>query len=192
MIVVFFFFSLLLLATPPLILGVWVVLLVRFGVLELLFRPTKTREHSKGKVAVNKVGPILPVGVFGVLILLYLCLIFVWGQKVKELETNILGERSYSIVLTFLVSPVFLILISEAWLSFLSYFGLHYLLHHLKIPLSLSHLIKSFVMTIVQSMSILTGLIGFGWWSNLGITNENRFEHIFNISMCSVYSVVEM
>jgi hypothetical protein len=178
MIVISILFAVLLLATPPLILGVWVVFLFRFWGVEPPLKLTKMLVHSQSEaVARHRAWIILTIGVFSVVILLFLGLDMLLAQKVKDLETNILGERNYSIVLTFLYSPVWLALVLEAWLMLLSYFGLIY-----KGPIDRGQQIKRFVIPMIQLVGILIGLIGFGWWSYVGITDQSRLESINNFS----------
>jgi hypothetical protein len=166
-----------------LILGIWVVLLFRIGILGSLFKPTKILKYSEEQAFSNKTWLILAIAVFSVLSMLYLCLILVLGgQGVKELETSIVGQRNFSIVMSFLFSPIFLILILEAWLTLSSYFGLHYLLHRLEVSIDQNHRIKRFTVTVIQFVGVLTCLIGFGWWSYLGITDQDRIDLIRNFS----------
>lgn len=182
--VVFLLFMPLFLATPPLILGIWVVLLLRFGILGSLLRKTRLfvdpqKEHG----ARNKAWMILTIGVFSVFIILFGGLSLLLVEKIKDLEAGILGERNYSIVISFLYSPICFVLIIEAWLMLLSYFGLHYVLHRLDVGVDRVQHIKSFAMTVIQLAGVLTAFLGFGWWSNLGIMNQSMFGSTLNFSI---------
>jgi hypothetical protein len=187
MIVISGLFAILHLITSPLVLGAWVVLLFRFGVLGSLFRQTKILvDHQKEPAARNRTWLILTIGVFSIFIILFFCLDVLLIQRSGDLELSVLGERSsivITVVLTFPYSPVWLVLTLEAWLILAGYFGLHYLLYRLEVPVDRGQHIKSFAVTMLQLVGILTALIGFGWWSYVGITDQSRFESIDNFSI---------
>jgi hypothetical protein len=97
-----------------------------------------------------------------------------------NLATSTLGEYSTGrIALTFLYSPVALVLTLEAWLLLLSYFGLPYLLHCLKCSADQIQRIKRIVITAIYYLAVLTGFGGFGWWSSL---DQNRYNSLLDFS----------
>lgn len=182
---VFLLFAPLLFSTPPLILGGWLLLFLRFGLSgEIIKRTSWLMDPQEDSVARGQNWLILTIGVFILSIMLFVSPFLVSSMQQNEnLETYIPGERVLSfgtLVLTFLYSPISLLLTIEAWISLLIYFGLHYLLHRLKVSIDQIQCLKTTIMTALQFLGIVTTLVGFGWWRSL---NPARQDAIHNFSL---------
>jgi hypothetical protein len=184
MLFVSLFFILLQFPTPPLILASWLVLFLRFGLSGAIIKRTSWLiDPQADSVARGQSWLALTIGIFILLIMLFVSPFLVsLMQESESSQTYTPGEWAPSLgilALSFFYSPIALLLTIEAWLTVLSYFGLHYFLHRLKVPTDQIQCFKTTGITTLQFLGILTGLIGFGWWSSL---NPPRGELLGNFS----------
>jgi hypothetical protein len=199
MLVVSFFFMLLLLSTPPLILGGWLILLLRFGLLgDIIGRTNWLINPQEDSVARSQSWLILTMGIFILLIMLYVSPHLVSSMPQGEnLETYIPDQRLPSLgglALAFLDLPFALmrgpvapLLSMEAWLVLLSYFGLHYFLHRLKVPTDQVQCLKTTGITVLQFLGVLTSFIGLGWWRDLdSVRRESIGDFLLVLSPTTV------
>ena len=166
-------FMLLLLFTPPLIFAGWFVLFLRFGLSgEIIKRTSWLVDPQADSVARGESWLSLAMGIFILSTMLFISLLSgALMQESQGSQTYVSGERAPSLgalVFTFTYSPISLLLVIEAWLSLLNYFGLHYLLHRLKVSIDQVQCPKTISMTVLQFLTIVTVLVGFGWWCLFG------------------------
>jgi hypothetical protein len=185
MLLISFLFASLLLLTPPLILAGWVVLLARVGLPGSRLRQIKILTDAQEQTTKNRIWLILAIGVFGILIMfclgLNILLSLEGGREWNAIDSGT-GEYS-SIVLSFLYSPIMSILSLEAWLVLVSYFGFHYIIHHFNVSENQGQWIEKFAVTAIQLIGIFTGLIGFVWWSYVGIMDQGKLDSSNNFSL---------
>lgn len=177
-------FMLLLFPTPPLVLGTWIILLLRFGLSGVPFRWTAWLvDPQEEPAARSRSWVLLTVMVLIILMMGFGNLYVVSaGQLGGHLAASALGEGRYStgrVALTFLYCPVALLLTLEAWLFLLSYFGLPCFLHRRNYSPDQAQQIKRLVITAIYFLALLTGFSGFGWWSNL---DQNRYNTLLDFS----------
>jgi hypothetical protein len=179
-----FLSMLLLFLTPALIFAGWFVLFLCFGLSgEIIKRTSWLIDPQADSVARGESWLTLAMGIFILSTMLFVSLLCgALMQESQSSQTYVSGERAPSLgvlVFTFIYSPIALLLVIEAWLSLLNYFGLHYLLHRLKVSIDQVQCPKTISMTVLQFLTIVTGLVGFGWWCNL---DPARREAIFHFS----------
>jgi hypothetical protein len=163
-----------------LITGMWLVLLVRFGLLPLLLERSETPPDRKKHITRSVTRVILGIGLIGVPIVMpILCCNEQLLHRLGDLGTATIGEESSGVAYMFLYSPVWLALIVEVWLVLLCYFGSHNFLSNLGIPLDRRQRINRHVVMAMLLVGLLTGLIGSGWWAYMATADWNRFEEAF-------------
>jgi hypothetical protein len=183
---VLFFLSLLLLSlTPSLIFSGWFILFLRLGLLgEIIKRTSWFVDPQADAEARDESWLTLAMGIFLLSTMLFISLLCgTLMQESQSSQTYVSDERVLSLgalVFTFIYSPISLLLAIAAWLSLLNYFGLHYLLHRSKVSIDQIQCPKTTSMTVFQFLTIVTGLVGFGWWCNL---DRARQATIFNFSI---------
>jgi hypothetical protein len=162
-----------------LITGMWLVLLVRFGLLPLLLEQSELAADRKKHITRSLTRAILGIGMIGVLIMPFLCCnpegLWNWGE-------DTIGE-DFGMISGFLYSPVWLALIVEGWLALLCYFGSHNFLSNLEVPLDRRQQINRHVVMAILLVGLLTGLIGSGWWIYMVTADRNRLEEVVRFGL---------
>jgi hypothetical protein len=160
-----------------LIAGMWLTLLVRFGLLPLLLERSEMPTGRKKHLTRNVTRVILGIGVIGVPIVMpILCCNKQLLHRLGDLGIATIGEESSGVAYMFLYSPVWLALIVEGWLVLLFYFGSHNFLSNLGVPLDRRQRINRHVVIAMLLVGLLTGLIGSGWWAYMATADWNRLE----------------
>lgn len=185
MLLVSLLFSSLLLVTPPLILAGWVVLLIRIGPLITLFERVEIlRENRENTSYKNRVWTVVAIVTFAIFVILCLVLDLLLLGKDREWQSSISNQNDYfSIVLSFLYSPIMSVLILEAWLVLVSYFVSQQGLYQFPVSALRRQWIGKFTVTTAQLTGILTGVIGFAWWGYIGITDQIKFDKLNNFAL---------
>jgi hypothetical protein len=167
-------FALLSLFIPGLIVGIWLALLIRFGLLPLLLERQEIPIGQEPKLI--KTVTKLAFGL-GLIIMPVLCCDWRFGLLAR-LGLSILGEINYGVTKQFLSSPVWLALIVEEWLALLCYFGLPYVLDYLGIPKDRHRNISWYGVMLVLFVGVVTGLGGLNWWLHMVNIDWNRLDEI--------------
>jgi hypothetical protein len=172
-------FALLSLFIPGLILGIWLALLIRFGLLPLLL---ERRDIPLGQEP-NLIKTVTKLALgLGLIIMPALCLDWRFGLLAR-LSLAILGETYYGVTKQFLSSPVWLALIAEEWLALLWFFGLPHLLDHLRIPKDRHRNISWYGMMLMLFLGVVTGLGGLNWWLHMANTGWNKLDDLSSLGL---------
>jgi hypothetical protein len=162
-----------------LITGMWLVLLVRFGLLPLLLERSEMPPDRKKHITRSVTRVILGIGLIGVPIVMpILCRS---PDRLWDLGMTIIDEKSLSVIFGFLYGPVWFALIVEGWLVLLCYFGSHNFLSNLGVPLDRRQRINRHVVMAMLLVGLLTGLIGSGWWAYMATADWDRLEEAFDL-----------
>jgi hypothetical protein len=164
---------------PALIVGVWLALLIRFGLLPLLLEREETPVDQEPKL--SKTATRLALGL-GLIIMPILCCDWHFGL-LSRLRLATLGEENSGVILLFLSSPVWLALIVEEWLALLYLFGLPHLLDHLRIPKDRHRNIRWYGVMLILIIGIVTGLGGLNWWLHMANTDWNTLDEISSFGL---------
>jgi hypothetical protein len=167
----------------PLIIGTWLILLGRFGILPLILEFSMKFTHQKEHIIKWVTQMILKIGLVSVFAISFLC----WwslplGDWIQELATAFIGEKDFDMI-TLSGSPVWLVLIVEAWLVLLCYFGLRYLLRFWGMLSEQYQRISKYTTIITIFLEIFTSLIVFGGWIYTGIKNWDKFDLVSNFTL---------
>jgi hypothetical protein len=159
-----------------LITGIWLALLVRFGLLPLLLERSEMPTDRKKHLIRSVTRVILGIGVIGVPFMPFLCCNRQFLHWTGNLQAVIIGEESSGVVDMFVYSPVWFALIVEGWLVLLCYFGSHNFLSNLGVPVDQRQRTNRHVVMAMVLVGLLTGLVGSGWWAYMATADWNRLE----------------
>jgi hypothetical protein len=170
------FFAMLSPFIPPLIVGILLLLLVRFGLLFLLLEWLGLPADQKVQITRYVSRIISGIIIIYILLPFFLCAPGEFVFWLQDLGEATIGGWKFDMIWSFLFSPTWLVLIVGAWLTLLYYFGFLYLLGRFGVPLNQRQYISSFAMTIMVFVGLLTGLLGFRQWIHMATENPLRFE----------------
>jgi hypothetical protein len=156
-----------------LIVGIWLVLLIRFGVLPMIFEYQKASSDERTHTTRMATRIILGIELLSVPIMPLLCcneqFIF-WLAEFRVVKT----------ILGFTYSPVLLVLIVEGWLVLIFHFGWQYLSDGLSMSVDLHQRIGLYLDRIILFIGVITGLFGFVWWNSIP---EDKFEDVYRLGL---------
>ena len=170
------FFAMLSPFIPPLIVGIWLVFLVRFGLLFLLFEWLGLPADQKVQITRYVSRIISGIITIYILIPFFLCGNGEFVFWLKDLGEATIDGWKFDIIWSFLFSPTWLVLIVGEWLTLLHYFGFLYLLGRFGIPLNQRQYIGNYTMIVMLFLGLLTGLLGLNQWIHIGTENWQRIE----------------
>ncbi len=178
--ILFYIFAVPVFCMGPLIIGVWLILLIRFGLLSLLLEWLQVLPDQKTQITryvTQMLSRFLMIGFFVLPFLACHPYFVLWLSNFGE---TIIDERLFHIGWTFLVSPTWIALVVEAWLALAVYFGLCYLQSRLGVPVNNQQSTTSYTMIGMALIGFFTGLIGLRQWINMAMEDISSFETVKN------------
>lgn len=150
------------------IVGMWLALLVRFGLLPFWLERSATTFEEKHHTTKTVTRVMLGIVLTGILITPWCLCNSQVTEKYSELwylGEDILGENILDLFggLFFGPGSVPLAMVIEEWLVLICFFGLHHLLSYLGVPIDRHQKIIWFTVVAILIIVILTDLVGLGW-----------------------------
>lgn len=150
-------------ALTPFIMGAWLALLVRFGLLPQLLDRSKMTAGEKKHVVRRVTRVILGAGLVGMILTLFLCCnLELVGELGYALEETVSEAVSYTIG-TVLFGVVRIAVVVEEWLALIGFFGLCYASNHLRLPTDQRQKISRYFAITLLVVGIGTILGGIAW-----------------------------
>lgn len=163
--------------------GIWLILVVRLGLLPRILICSEMPISQQKRVTKSVTRVVLSAGLVGVPATVFLCWITQLYARVGDLVTTTIVEESLGIVASFLFSPVWLVLIILAWLALLLHFGLHRLLNRLRVPVQRRKHITWYAVMTMLIIGVVTGIGGFIWWLYTPSTHWNGLDRLLSFEI---------
>lgn len=147
----------------PLIIGMWLVLFIRFGLLPQLLEQSKMTTEERKHVIRSVTRVILGIGLIGIPLTLFLCCNIELIGEVWYWVEGTLDEIMANVIGTVLFGVVRIVIVVEEWLALISFFGLYYVSNRLGLPIDQRQKITRYFAITILIMGIATVLAGLGW-----------------------------
>jgi hypothetical protein len=169
------------------IVGMWLVLLIRFGLLPFWLERSAMTSEAKKRSTKSVTRVVLGIVLIGILVAPFLCNPQV-TDKYLELwyqGEDILGENILDLFGGLLFGPglVPLAMVIEEWLVLICFFGLHHLLGNLDVPIDRRQEITWYTVVTILIIVILTDLVGIGWSIHTANVDPHKLDEVISFGL---------
>lgn len=162
-----YIFGFLLNAAPtPLIMGMWAVLFMRFGLLPPLLARSKRTADEKKHVTKSLTRVTLGLGLLGTLLTFPLCYNIEWIGESRHLLEETVGNRIANVIASVLFGEVRIAIIVEEWLALIGFFGLRHMSNRFRLSIGQRQKISWYFAVTILVVGMVTVLAGLVWSIN--------------------------